>query len=160
MANRKNSGKGGRKPRPTSLKIASGTRADRIPAGEAKAPPGAPACPEWLDDYGREGFALICESVAKLGLLSSADIGALSKYAVAYARWRRAGDQIKDAQTLEGAHGGLACHPAVGIQERAERTMLAIESSFGLSPSDRSRLRATEETIDEFEQWQRERGKV
>jgi P27 family predicted phage terminase small subunit len=153
-------GRSGRKPRPTTLKIVSGMRADRIPVGEPKAPPGAPACPEWLDDYGKEGFALFCESVAKLGLLSSVDIGALSKYAVSYSRWRRAGDQIKDAQTLTGAHGGLACHPAVGIQERAERTMLTIESSFGLTPADRARLRATEETVDEFQQWQRERGKA
>jgi P27 family predicted phage terminase small subunit len=94
--------------------------------------------------------------VARLGLLSPVDVGALTAHAVAYSRWRRAGDEIKRDLTIEGAHGGIACHPAVGIQERAERTMLAVESSFGLNPSDRSRLRAIEQKEDEFERFMRE----
>jgi P27 family predicted phage terminase small subunit len=151
MANRKNSGRGGRKPKPVALKIAAGMRADRIPVGSPEAPSGAPSPPEWLDDYGREDFARMVADVARLGLLSSVDQSALVIHATAYSRWRKAGDQIKTALTVEGAHGGLACHPGVGIQERAERTMLSVEATFGLNPSDRSRLRAAEATGDEFD---------
>ena len=37
--------------------------------------------------------------------------------------------------------------------------MLAIEASFGLNPSDRSRLKVTEEEVDEFERYMREKSK-
>jgi P27 family predicted phage terminase small subunit len=151
MPNRKGSGKGGRKPKPTALKIASGMREDRIPVGEPKAPLGAPDPPDWLDAYGVEDFRRMADAVAKLGLLSQVDASALTIHAVAYSRWRRAGDEIAKDLTLEGAHGGTACHPAVGIQERAERCMLSVEASFGLNPSDRSRLRATEQQADDFD---------
>jgi P27 family predicted phage terminase small subunit len=153
MANRKNSGRGGRKPKPVALKITAGTRPDRINLNAPEAPSGAPTPPDWLDDYGKEDFARMCANVAKLGLLSSVDVGALTLHAVAYSRWRTAGDEIKAALTVEGAHGGLACHPGVGIQERAERTMLSIEASFGLNPSDRGRLKATEAAGDDFDEF-------
>jgi P27 family predicted phage terminase small subunit len=151
MANRKNSGRGGRKPKAVALKIAAGMRADRIPAGSPEAPGGAPTPPDWLDNFGREDFARMVADVARLGLLSSVDQSALVIHATAYSRWRKAGDEIKAALTVEGAHGGLACHPGVGIQERAERTMLSIEASFGLNPSDRGRLKATEAAGDDFD---------
>ena len=48
-------------------------------------------------------------------------------------------------------------NPAVGIVERAERIMISVLSLYGLSPSDRSRMKATEETVDEFEKFMRER---
>jgi P27 family predicted phage terminase small subunit len=156
MANRRGSGKGGRKPRPTTLKIASGMRPDRVSITEPKAPPGSPEPPRWLDRHGKEDFRRMSANVAKLGLLSPVDVGGLTVHAVAYSRWRRAGDEIKAALTVEGAHGGLACHAAVGIQERAERTMLAVEGSFGLNPSDRSRLKAVEQTADPFEAFMKE----
>jgi P27 family predicted phage terminase small subunit len=153
MANRKGSGRGGRKPKPVALKIAAGMRADRIPANALEAPSGAPTAPEWLDDYGKEDFARMCANVARLGLLSTVDVGALTLHAVVASRHRRAGDEIKAALTVDGAHGGTACHPGVGIQERAERIMLSIEASFGLNPSDRGRLKATEATGDDFDQF-------
>src|SRR4051812_285436 len=120
MANRKNSGKGGRKPRPTALKIASGMRADRVPAGEPVAPSGAPERPGWLDDFGKEGWDRAVAAVERLNLLSVVDGDALTVYAAAYSRWRHALGSIEaDGLTLEGAHGGRVVNPAVGIAERA-----------------------------------------
>jgi P27 family predicted phage terminase small subunit len=123
-------------------------RADRIPIGSLEAPSGAPTPPDFLDDYGRDDFARMVADIERLGLLSAVDQSALVIHATAYSRWRRAGDEMKKDLTLEGAHGGLAYHPGVGIQERAERTMLAVEATFGLNPSDRSRLSATEPPKD------------
>ena len=151
MANRKNSGRGGRKPKPVALKITAGTRPDRINLNAPEAPSGAPSPPDWLDDFGRQDFARMVADVGRLGLLSVVDQSALVIHATAYSRWRRAGDEIKAALTVEGAHGGLASHPGVGIQERAERTMLSVEATFGLNPLDRGRLRATEASGDEFD---------
>jgi P27 family predicted phage terminase small subunit len=150
MANRKGGGRGGRKPAPTALKIAGNVRADRIPVGEPKAPSGVPTPPIDLEGYELEGWARFIEDVERLGLLSPVDRHNAFNFAVAYGRAREARDTIKEHGLLiDGAHGGMASNPAVGILERAERAMLSILSLYGLSPSDRSRLRATEQTEED-----------
>ncbi len=157
MANRKNSGKGGRKPRPTTLKIASGMRADRIPVGEPKAPGGPVEAPAWLDSHGLEGWRRIVAAVERLGLLSPVDADALAVYSGAYSRWRRAWESIEaDGLVIEGSHGGKVPNPAVGIAERAERIMISTLGLFGLNPSDRSRLKASEQTADPLDEFLKE----
>jgi P27 family predicted phage terminase small subunit len=152
--------KPGRKPVPVALKIASGMRKDRIPSGALEAPQGAPTAPEWLDAFGVEGFNRLAAAAGRLGLASPVDADQIAIFAVAYSRWRNATAAVEaDGLMIEGAHGGKIASPAVGIAERAEKTMSAVLATFGLNPSDRSRLKATEQSEDEFDRFIRETAK-
>jgi P27 family predicted phage terminase small subunit len=155
MANRRGSGKGGRKPLPTSIKLASGIRAARIPTGEPNSPQGQPEAPAHFDDYEREGWITFVRDVDKLGLLSTVDGHAAGIYAMAYGGARHDRDDIKaNGRYITGAHGGKVLNPAVTSLNQNIRSMLSVLSSYGLTPSDRSRLRATDrgevDPLDEF----------
>jgi P27 family predicted phage terminase small subunit len=132
-------------------------RADRIPVGSPDAPAGTPEAPDHLDEFGREGWSRISAAVARLGLSSPVDADSMRIYAEAYSRGRRAWDDMdKRGLTIETSRGETT-NPAVGIAERAERTQLSVLSLFGLNPSDRGRLRATDGPAeDEFERFKRE----
>jgi P27 family predicted phage terminase small subunit len=155
MANRKGSGRGGRKPAPVALKIASGMRADRIPTGSPDAPKGVPEAPTHLDDYEKEGWDQFVRDVDRLGLLSVVDGHSALDYAAAYGRGRHLDDDIrKRGVMVPSAHGeGLVVNSAIGAKEKCERIKMSIRSMYGLTPSDRGRLRATEQTVDEFEEF-------
>ncbi len=81
----------------------------------------------------------------------------LAVYAGAYGRWRLAMENIREkGLTVETARGETT-NPAVGVMATAERTMVSVLGLFGLNPSDRGRLRATEGPAeDEFEKFKRE----
>jgi P27 family predicted phage terminase small subunit len=132
-------------------------RADRINAHEPKAPGGIPDPPSHLDEYGGEGFRQIATATNQLGLASPVDRDAMAVYAGAYRRWRHAMDDVaKTGQIIKGSHGGRVANPSIGIAERAERVMVGILATFGLTPSDRSRLKAQEQTDDPLDRFLRE----
>jgi P27 family predicted phage terminase small subunit len=84
----------------------------------------------------------------------------MAVYVTAYSRWRAASEEAQGKTTVLTARG-VTTNPAIGVAERAERTMLSVLSLFGLNPSDRGRLRASDQgELDEFDQWNRERGKA
>lgn len=115
----------GRKPKPTALKILDGTRADRINHDEPVLPRGDLEPPDSIDDldgYGVEHWNELAPMLAKAGLLTEGDRPALALLCRAYARLRL--DPLDDkANDLY-------------------RRMLV---EFGLTPSSRSRIKATTE---------------
>jgi P27 family predicted phage terminase small subunit len=150
-------GRSGRKPRPIALKIATG---QNLPPGAVEAPAGRIEPPAWLDQFEREDFHRLTANVAKIDkLLSPVDIELYTKHAVIYGRWRRAREAITADLTREGAHGGEVCRAEVGVMERAERLLITIEQELGLTPSSRSRLKASEGGgEDAFDRLMREHG--
>jgi P27 family predicted phage terminase small subunit len=158
MANRKGSGKGGRKPAPVALKLAAGMRSDRIPTNSVEAPAGPVVAPSYLDEFGLEGWNQISAAATRLGLSSPVDADTMAVYAEAYSRWRHACDEARGKTTVLTARG-VTTNPAIGVAERAERAMITILSLFGLNPSDRGRLRASEkDAVDPFDQYMREKS--
>jgi P27 family predicted phage terminase small subunit len=156
MANRKGSGKGGRKPRPVALKLAMGVQPCRIPSNSVEAPTGLPDAPDHLDEFGKIGWQRIATAANRLGLASPVDADSMSVYAEAYSRWRHASKEAQGKPTVLTARG-VTTNPAIGVAERAERTMLSVLSLFGLNPSDRGRLRATDQAEeDQFDRFMRE----
>ena len=115
----------GRKPKPTALKILDGTRGDRVNRDEPTLPKASVEPPDWLDDL--EGFGIdhwneLAPMLSKAGLLTEGDRPALALLCRAYARLRL--DPLDDkANDLY-------------------RRMLV---EFGLTPSSRSRIKATAE---------------
>lgn len=122
----------GRKPKPTALKILDGDREDRINRDEPVLPPASEEMPNTLaTDEARQCWAELSPLLAKAGLLSEGDRHALSLLCEAYSLTR--------ADPLD--------YKARDLYRR-----MLIE--FGLTPSSRSRIKATVEKpkdqLDEF----------
>ena len=148
-------GRSGRKRQPIALKIASG---GNLPPGAVNAPAGLVAAPDWLDEIERGDFERLVSRVARIDkLLSPVDIGLYEKHACSYGRWRRARDEVAKGLTRPGAHGGEVTKAEVGIMQREDKFMLSIEQELGLTPSSRSRLKASEGGgEDEFDRLMKE----
>jgi P27 family predicted phage terminase small subunit len=133
----------GRKPKPTTLKLLSGAQPCRINAGEPLLPAGRPLAPEHLDQVAREEWDRIAARLESMGVLTEADGAALAIYCVAYSRWIEARRAI-DAHGLviETSLGGVKPNPAVSIASACESTMGRILAAFGLTPADRSKVKA------------------
>ena len=157
MANRRGSGRGGRKPKPVSLKIAEGVRQDRVPVGALEVASGTPVPPCTLTPYELEGWTLFLEDVQRLRLLNPTDRHNAYLYAGAWGRARAARDEINARGLLIDSPHGTKPNPAINILAVAERFMASTLATYGLNPSDRSKLRATEQpAADRLEEIDRE----
>jgi len=89
-----------------------------------------------------------------MGVLAQTDESVLATYCEAYAevialtrRIRRTGYTIRAAQ-------GMLASPLVGIREKAYTRLARSEQRLGLSPADRTRVRAAAtDDSDEPEEW-------
>ena len=88
----------------------------------------------------------IVARIEPLGILTEADGPALAIYCTAYSRWVRARQLIEAkglvVDTTDKPRGCLKTNPAVAIAEAAEVAMGRILASFGLTPADRSKVKA------------------
>jgi P27 family predicted phage terminase small subunit len=133
-------------------------RADRIPVGEPKAPSGAPECPPGLDADEQAGWDTFTAAVERLGLLSPVDASNAEIFARAYGVAAKLGADIRArGVTVEGSHGGMVVNPSIDARAKQQRLMISILSLYGLSPSDRSRLRATDQAeVDPLDAFKKE----
>ena len=133
--------KRGPKPRPTKIKIALGTRADRVNLREPAGPIGAPAPPTYLDPVARSEWDRMVPGFTAAGVLALVDGAALALYCQHFSRWRAAEEEVtKTGLVRETNLGGLKINPAVAIAQKAQESMLRILAEFGGTPSARSRL--------------------
>lgn len=132
----------GRPPKPTHLKVVTGTaRADRMPKNEPKPPVEVPSCPTWLHPEAKREWRRIVKVLEPLKLITHADRAALATYCEAYATWWEATRAIrKHGMTQVTDTGYVAQRPEVGIRNTAWKTMRTYLGMFGLSPSDRAKL--------------------
>lgn len=136
--------KRGPKPKPTPLKIATGTRKDRIPTSEPIQLPGAPEIPAYLDKVAKAEWARMVALLSQLGLLSAAHGPALGLYCQSFSRLTKAEAEIaKNGETVTTARGGLQTSPYLRIARDASRQMQSLLVEFGLTPSASSRVSAT-----------------
>lgn len=85
--------KTGRPPRPTHLKLVTGTgKKCRLNKREPKAPTGAVRMPSYLRPYAKEKWQEMAPMLKRMGVLSPADAGALAQLCQAYADLREAQD--------------------------------------------------------------------
>lgn len=151
----------GRKPRPTELKILAGAQPCRINAEAPQLAAARPEPPEHLDDLARAAWAQLCEHLSALRVLTLADAAALEIYCTVYSRWRAALDSLarlgptidttvirlpdpdggKD-RLIPNPKGCVKSNPAIGVASTCEATMARLLASFGLTPADRSRVKA------------------
>lgn len=136
----------GRKPLPTQLKLVKGTaRKGRMNADEPRPDLGIPAAPDHLNPYALMEWGRITPVLYRMGLLTDLDMAALAAYCVCYARWKEAEEKInRTGLMIKTTNGNAVQSPLVGIANRSLDLMGKFLAEFGLSPSSRSRVTATE----------------
>ena len=147
----------GRKPLPTHLKLVKGTaRPHRLNKDEPKPTVTVPEPPSHLDERARAKFAVMAELLARHGVMTELDAGALSRYVVVWCRWIDAEAEIKRRGPVVKTEGGnIIQNPFLAVANKCLLQMAQLESEFGLTPSSRSRIRMVEpaETVDPFEEF-------
>lgn len=146
--------KRGRKPKPRALRVYEGNPSRRrLPdAPEPPSPPAPPDPPEHLDGEALRFWRSYAPPLHALGLLSAADVAALSLAAAAWSDYRAASEQIRRlGAVLTGKKGMQYQSPYVAIRHRAEERLRHWLAEFGLTPSSRMRLRVAPAPADEIE---------
>lgn len=161
MANVRGPG-GGRKPKPTALKLLEGNLGKRpLPLNEPtpRTLASYPA-PEWLGQTAKKVWEYLAIELAMCGLLTSIDITKFSRYCDAWEKWKQArdflalnGDSYEIFQLLEEPDPkdptktikrklvtGHRPYPQVNIYSRMHAMLCDIESDFGMSPVARTRI--------------------
>lgn len=127
--------------KPDNLKLLAGTfRKDRARKQNTPAA-GLPPCPKELSDEARKEWRRVARLLAESELLSQLDLGALTSYAVAWARWRKAEHELTSEDLVSISGNGTAFpNPLLKIAKDANAQMLKWAVQLGLTPASRQRL--------------------
>ena len=147
----------GRKPLPTHLKLVKGTaRPHRLNKDEPRPSVAVPEAPAHLDERARVRFVAMAEMLARHGVMTELDAGALARYAVVWCRWIEAEAEVKRRGPVVKTEGGnVIQNPFLAVANKCLLQMAQIENEFGLTPSSRSRIRMAETApaADPFEEY-------
>lgn len=148
----------GPKPKPTQLKLLTGTRKDRINQAEPPVPPGRPAPPDHLDGLALEKWNELIPILEGMRVLTVADGGALALLCNTHSRWIRArADVARRGMILETPRKRITgkgadrvveewvvvkTNPAVYVVQQCEGMLARLHDMLGLTPSGRSRIKA------------------
>ena len=148
-------GRQGRKPLPTALKVMRGNPGKRpLNDAEPVPDPAMPTCPPQLTGAAREEWERVGTELLKLGLISQLDRGILTVYCDAWGRWVEAKEALEMTGMVVMTRTGYPVpSPYLTIANRSLEIMQKAAVEFGMSPSSRSRVKATPvEEDDEFEE--------
>lgn len=143
----------GRKPKPTQLKLLSGTaRKHRINESEPKPALSQPDPPEHLTEAGRREWDRVIGELVDLGVMSRLDRAPLAAYCQAYGRWVAAEtalarmaerDAVTEGLVIRTKSGNAIHNPLVGAANKAMADMVRYAAEFGLTPSSRTHVVAS-----------------
>ena len=138
----------GRKPLPTQLKLVKGTaRSHRINADEPKPVVATPPPPDHLEAAAAAKFTEMAELLARHGVMTELDVGALARYVVIWRRWLEAEAEVKRrGPVVKTSNDNIIQNPFLAVANKCLAQMGQIESEFGMTPSSRSRIRMAEPT--------------
>ena len=147
----------GRKPKPTAIKRLEGNPGkrslnEREPVPQKK----APKCPLWLEVEAKKEWRRTARQLEELGILTEVDMAAFAGYCQAYARWKEAEEFISRHGTIVKTPSGYWQQvPQVSIAQTYLKIMNKFAEQFGLTPSSRSRIIASDggpaDAADEME---------
>lgn len=133
----------GRKPKPTNLKLITGTqRPDRENVDEPKPPITIPDAPDHLQDEEIDVFIDIAGKLARMRVMTEMDVDAVAFYAVRFVVWKEAMSVVRETGLLAKAKNGSPIqNPYLGIANKAQADCMKILIEFGLTPSSRTRIK-------------------
>ena len=147
----------GRKPKPTALKVLEGNPGKRPLNDREPVPPkGTLKCPAWLLPEAKKEWKRLAPALEAMGVLTMADLTAFAGYCQAYARWREAEEFITQHGSIFRTPSGYVQQvPQVSIAQTYLKIMNKFAEQFGLTPSSRSRIIASDggpaDAADEME---------
>lgn len=147
----------GRKPLPKNVHILQGN-ASKLPRHELRPENGPPveipSPPAHLVGEALAEWARITEELAALGLVAAVDRAGLTLYCEAWATFVRAGEEIARLDgdlVVTHPNGFKGPSPWLAIRDKAAEQCRRMLAEFGMSPSSRTRVRATGQQMDLFE---------
>ena len=135
----------GRKPKPTAMKELEGNPGKHpLNTSEPKPNKKAPACPKWLEPEAKKEWRRLAKQMEAIGILTEVDMAAFAGYCQAYARWKEAEEFITQHGTIVKTPSGYWQQvPQVSIAQTYLKIMNKFAEQFGLTPSSRSRIIAS-----------------
>lgn len=140
----------GRKPKPSYLKLVTGTaRKGRTNKAEPKPDLARPMPPTELSDDAKVEWGRVSDILYKLGILTEIDRGILAAYCQSYGRWMQAERTLAKMAKMDDSTGALMIktqggntiqNPIVGIANKAMADMAKYATDLGMTPSARSRV--------------------
>ena len=126
------------------------------PYAVAKPNKKAPACPKWLEPEAKKEWRRLAKQMEAIGILTEVDMAAFAGYCQAYARWKEAEEFITQHGTIVKTPSGYWQQvPQVSIAQTYLKIMNKFAEQFGLTPSSRSRIIASDggpaDVADEME---------
>lgn len=138
---------GGRKPKPTALKVLQGNPGKRALNKNAPTPDAlaeVPESPEWFGDIAAHIWCQVAPWLVESRILTATDLHNLECFCMAYQRWREAQDDItKNGIVVMGATQEIK-NPACTVANETMRQMATYGALLGLDPSSRARLKPPE----------------
>ena len=147
----------GRKPKPTAMKELEGNPGKHpLNTSEPKPNKKAPACPKWLEPEAKKEWRRLAKQMEAIGILTEVDMAAFAGYCQAYARWKEAEEFITQHGTIVKTPSGYWQQvPQVSLAQTYLKIMNKFAEQFGLTPSSRSRIIASDggpaDAADEME---------
>ena len=150
-------GKQGRKPKPTHLKLLAGNPGKRkLNASEPKPRASIPRCPAHLSPEAKAEWKRMARRLHSLGLLTELDGAALAIYCQAYGRWVAAEQKLTEFGPVIKSPGGMPMQsPFLAIANKAMEQVRSLMTEFGMTPSSRSRINVQlqDDEDDAFEEF-------
>jgi P27 family predicted phage terminase small subunit len=106
-------------------------------------PVSVPDVPDYLDGEEADVFVEVGSKLARMRVMSDADVDALSIYAVNFVRWRDATAKVREMGLVVRSPKNYPIqNPWLAIANRAQKDCMSILAEFGLTPSSRTRVHA------------------
>lgn len=145
----------GRKPKPSAVKERSGAlrkNPQRRNKEEPKPTLGAPRKPAMVeaDQIASQEWDSLCDWLDDMGILAKADRALMISYVTTYSEWRKYFIHVRDhGVSVPTATGGVTTSPETHQYNKLSDRLLKLLVELGLTPSARSRLKATEPKDDD-----------
>lgn len=146
----------GRKPLPTPIRALGGNAGKRpLPTAEPRAATHLPPAPSHLSKPAKAEWKRIGRELVTLGLVSKIDRALLASYCSAWGRLVDAEEKlVQFGSVIKTPSGMLVQSPYLQIVNKAIEQLAKLGPEFGMSPSSRTRVSASqpEADADEFEE--------
>ncbi len=102
-----------------------------------------PDPPDHLVDEEINIFVTTAGKLARMRVMTEADVDALSIYAVNFCRWKAATQKVREmGMIVKSPKNYLIQNPFLAIANKAQKCCMDILTEFGLTPSSRTRVQS------------------
>lgn len=134
----------GPKPKPRNLRLVQGDRTSRINDDEPNVPVASPPAPDHLVGEEVDAFEETAGKLARMRVMTEADVDALAMYAVNFVRWKEATAKVREmGLVVKSPKNYPIQNPFLAIANRAQKDCLSVLTEFGLTPSSRTKVSKT-----------------